>query len=235
MSTVHHIKSTPAAEPETSTPASRAALRNAIAARDALSLEVLSLEQAAARAASALQFAQGAFNTASAQIEADIANFYGAEIKAGHDVCGLDLPEGLEERQAVKLGQEQKLSALRKTFADLLDEARGKSVGLANLRTVVERLAWLECQKEADKLVPQFVEAKQKFWAIEDALHGLGSIGRGDYSGVGYLSPKAVAALSVKRPDCIVGNDNDPRVRAIRKWQAFRDKLLADPDARLDF
>jgi hypothetical protein len=189
------------------------------------------VERSAARAKQALDEIETANAEATKAVNADLEKHLREQLADEGEPFDLDnLPVDLTARHGSKIETAQRLALLLGTWRNLRDEATVKTGLVENLRRRVAESAWAVARLEADKLASKYLEARHQFEALEDLLHGMARTPRGDNSGVGHLSPGAVAALA-PRENYIVGNANDPRAVAIRKWHRFQAALLTDPDA----
>ncbi len=219
------------AESQAASATLRAELRRLNAMRDAAADTASAVERSASRAKAALDEIEAANAQATTAIDADIAQHFREQLADESEDFDLDnLPVSLKERHSTKAETAHRLALLRDTYRSLTDEAKVKFGVLETLRQRCQDAAWQICRYECDALLDEYLAARRRYEQLDDAMRALAKAPRGNLTGIGHASPAVMGALA-PRADWITGSANDPRVRAIQRWVAFRTKLLVDPDA----
>jgi len=218
----------------------RAALRAAIAKRDAAAEVEGNAAKAVVRAKQLLDDAEQ--NAALlADVDGRIARHRADEVKAwatsGAEKPTGELPWHLESVKSFKAQAKTNLTEARATYEILQRELVAASSRHANERGNVQRAAGAVLGAEALPLIEEIQNARRTVWELEDKLRTLSTIRVADTDGRPVLiqMPAATsAALNETAPPMLAHSVPKPYATAFARWQRYLEALTQDPNSTLD-
>lgn len=207
----------------------REQLALAIAGAASVSKELEEIEQARDRAAEMVAQATADNSALSAKTDAALVDHY--ESVVAEPTRSAALPAAMSRALSKKPEAKAHLAALERVLSRLEASGDAKRASLTAAQDKCSEAAWRVATEEGDKRLNAFLKVRDQYHQALDLFAGLAMVPKGDYRGVGYLSPEGHAAMA-PRPEFAPLAENNPPTLAYKAWLEFHNRLVLDADAQ---